>query len=404
MEGLCVSESLRVVVAVTEDPGHALPALALASQLRARGHMVVVDTSPRWRDGVEAMGARFWPAPEYPNGDASKERPTVVDGARTRIMALEEFDPDIAVSDVFTPAPALAAEAAGARRATLISLVYTCSAPGMPPYPLGLLAPRTALGALGWRLAAPLVERAFPNAGWSRRLLPVLNADRALLGLPPLDRIDGPVTDGPTLVATLPHLEHPRPWPSDVHVTGPLFFDWPPGDAELAHRDQRPLVFVAPSSVLDPVLRLVRVALEAFADMEVSVLATTSGRGTSLRVPSNATVKDWVPYYQAMRGADLVVTHGGHGAVTRALCLGVPVLVCPAGGDMAENGARVTRAGAGLMLPWPLLTARALRLAALRLLSQPQFAARAADIAAWSRRNDGAAQAAEIVERYARHR
>ena len=42
-----------------------------------------------------------------------------------------------------------------------------------------------------------------------------------------------------------------------------------------------------------------------------------------------------------MPQADLVICHGGHGTVARALAAGVPVLCCPAVGDMAENGARV---------------------------------------------------------------
>ena len=55
-----------------------------------------------------------------------------------------------------------------------------------------------------------------------------------------------------------------------------------------------------------------------------------------------------------MPQADLVVCHGGHGTVCRALAAGAPVLCCPAVGDMAENAARVAWAGAGLMLPWRL--------------------------------------------------
>ena len=122
---------------------------------------------------------------------------------------------------------------------------------------------------------------------------------------------------------------------------------------------------VAPSTAQDPECRLVRVALEALADVPVRVLATTNRHLPARPLPpppANAVVVDWLSYTQAMAAADLVICHGGHGTVARALGAGVPVLCCPAVGDMAENGARVAWSGAGLMLPWRLLGAASLRL------------------------------------------
>ena len=106
------------------------------------------------------------------------------------------------------------------------------------------------------------------------------------------------------------------------------------------------------------------------ADEPVRVLASTNRRLPAelspLPTPANAVVVDWLSYSQAMGAADLVICHGGHGTVARALTAGVPVLCCPAVGDMAENGARVAWSGAGLMLPWRLLGRRTLRLAVRR--------------------------------------
>ncbi len=80
-------------------------------------------------------------------------------------------------------------------------------------------------------------------------------------------------------------------------------------------------------------------------------------------MPANARLYGWLSYSQVMAEADLVVCHGGHGTVARALGAGVPVLCCPAVGDMAENGARVGWAGVGLALPWRLLGRGSLRVA-----------------------------------------
>jgi UDP:flavonoid glycosyltransferase YjiC (YdhE family) len=65
---------------------------------------------------------------------------------------------------------------------------------------------------------------------------------------------------------------------------------------------------------------------------------------------------------------------------------------------MAETGARAAWAGAGLMLPWRLLGAWSLRVAIRRILGDPRFGERAAEIAAWGRRHDGAERGAQLVE------
>ena len=244
-----------------------------------------------------------------------------------------------------------------------------------------------------WRAAGPVLEAGL------RRGRRELNEERAALGLAPLERFHGGISDGLALVATYPQLEYPRRWPAHVHVTGPMFFELPYPDVELPDGNG-PLVLVAPSTSQDPDGRLVRVALEALADEPVRVVATWNReeRAPDVVAPDNAVVVDWLSYSQVMPGASLVICHGGHGTVARALAEGVPVLVCPAIGDMAETGARVAWAGAGLMLPGRLLGPRTLRRTARLLLRDRSFVTRAAAIAPNSR--GGALQGAESVERF----
>jgi UDP:flavonoid glycosyltransferase YjiC (YdhE family) len=225
-----------------------------------------------------------------------------------------------------------------------------------------------------------------------------------VVGLPPLSRFHGGISENLALVATYPQLEYPRRWPAHVRVTGPMGFELPHPDVELPP-GETPMVLVAPSTAQDTEHRLVRAALDALADEPVRVLATTNRRepGAALpEAPANAAVVDWLSYSQAMPLADLVICHGGHGTVARALGAGVPVLCCPAVGDMAENAARVAWSGAGLMLPWRLVGPATLRLAVRRVLGDPAFAGRAKAIAAWGEANDGAARGAELVEELAR--
>jgi UDP:flavonoid glycosyltransferase YjiC (YdhE family) len=134
-------------------------------------------------------------------------------------------------------------------------------------------------------------------------------------------------------------------------------------------------------------------------------LATTNRPGEEVpKGPPNATVVEWLRYSQVMPLADLVICHGGHGTVCRALGAGAPVLCCPAVGDMAENAMRAAWAGAGLALPWRFTRPAPMRAVVRQLLDEGRFGARAQEIAIWARDHDGAARGAELVEHLGRRR
>jgi UDP:flavonoid glycosyltransferase YjiC (YdhE family) len=390
-------KSRRFLVAAFGDAGHAFPAIALARALRRRGHDVLVETWERWREAVEADGLGFTAAEEYktfpPPAPGSAEGASAADAAWALMPLMEEFRPDVVVSDILTVAPALAAEKAGRRRATLIPHVYPVHEPGMPFFSFGAQPPRTFLGKAVWRAGLPVMTSGL------RRGRREMNEARAAVELPPLDRLHGGISAELALVATLPQLEYPRRWPAGVHVTGPMEFELPYPEIELPAGDQ-PLVLVAPSTAQDPELRLLRASLEALAEEPLRVVATTNrvGSGSLPDAPPNAVVVDWLSYSQVMPQAALVVCHGGHGTVARALGTGAPVLCCPAVGDMAENSARVAWAGAGLMLPRRLTGAGSLRWAARRILGDRRFGECATGIAGWAAQNNGANRGAELVE------
>jgi MGT family glycosyltransferase len=388
---------VRIVLGTEGLTGHALPALALGRELHRRGHDVLLCTSRRWAEEAAALGIRFEATPERLRPLASRSAPgsppTVVEGSQRLLPILADFRPDVVVCDLFTLGPALAAEAAGVARASLVPHVYTVQEPGLPFYLQGLRPPRGRLGRAAWRAVGPA---RLPVLMRGRR---ELNRLRRELGLEPQTRFHGALSDRLVLVATFPQLEYPRRWPEHVHVTGPMFFELAGPEFE-PPRANRPLVLVASSTSQDPRHRLVATALEALAHEPVEVLAVTNRRGETYsgRVPANATVFDWVSYGQAMRCASAVVCHGGHGTVAAALAAGAPVVVCPAGGDQAENGARVAWAGAGVMLPKRLLAAAPLRWSVRRILADQRFRERAQALAAWSDEHDGTERAAGLVE------
>jgi UDP:flavonoid glycosyltransferase YjiC (YdhE family) len=385
----------RFLVAAFGDAGHAFPAIGLARALATRGHEVVVETWERWREAVEGEGLGFTAAEEYktfpPPPPGSADDRSVADAALALVPMLEQEPFDVVVSDVLTLAPALAAERVGLRRATLIPHVYPVTDAGMPFFAVGAMPPRTPVGRALWRSGMPALGVGL------RRGRDELNQSREVVGLPPVDRFHGGLSEELVIVATFPQLEYPRRWPAHVRVTGPIWFELPYPDVEIPEGDG-PLVVVAPSTGQDPDGRLVRVALEALADEPVRVLATTNRPGEPLpEAPANAVVVEWLSYSQAMAAADLVICHGGHGTIARALAAGVPVISCPAAGDMAENGVRVAWAGAGLMVPWRLTGPSPLRVVARKAQADRQYAQRAAKLAAWASDRDLPIAAAAAV-------
>jgi UDP:flavonoid glycosyltransferase YjiC (YdhE family) len=394
---LSSDRQLRFFLGAFGQPGHAFPMLALGAELAARGHEVVYETWARWREPVQANGMTFVPAPEHRGAAPSEPRlqpyKTVVMAARVTRATIAEVRPDVVVHDILTLAPALAAELEGVPRATLIPHVYPVGQPGFPPYALGARMPRTATGRTLWRV----FDR--PVAKGLRQGREELNDARRRLGLPPVDRFHGGLSKQMCLVATFPQLEYPRPWPPHVHVVGPLLWeppfetvDPPPGDA--------PLILVAPSTAQDPSHRLLRAALDGLGREPVRVLATWNRRPLPGPTPvaANSRLVEWLSYSQTMPGCDLVVCHAGHGTLVRALACGCPVLAVPHAGDMAENAARLDWAGAGIRLPWPLLSSRALRLVTRRALADRLLGETARRLATWSGTRGGAHRAADLVE------
>ena len=273
--------------------------------------------------------------------------------------------------------------------------------PDFPPYAFGARLPRTAAGRALWRS----FER--PLAAGLRRGRDELNDARHRLGLPPVQRFHGGLSEQLCIVATFPELEYPRGLarprarrrPAAVGAALRHRCKPPPGEA--------PLVLVAPSTAQDPDHRLLRATVRGLAHEPVRVLASWNRRPIPepLVVPPNTRLVEWVSYARTMPECALVICHAGHGTLVRALACGVPVLAVPHAGDMAENAARADWAGVGVRLPWPLLRPHTLRLAASRALTADslrataqRLAAAGAAGAAGAAAGAGAARAADLVE------
>jgi UDP:flavonoid glycosyltransferase YjiC (YdhE family) len=373
--------------------------IALGRALAARGHDVTLQTWTRWGADLEANGMTFAAAPEYPVFPTSARPLTpyqaVVRAAKDTAPLVAELAPDAIVADILTLAPALAGELHGVPVATLIPHLDPRTPAGSAPYSSGARLPRTAVGRAIWHGADPLLRRGL-ELGRSE-----LNETRRRLGLPPQARVHGGISEALCLVATFPQLEYPRPSPPGAHTVGPLLWE-PPSDDVAVSPGEEPLVLVAPSTSQDVEQRLLRAAIEALANAPVRVLASSNRclPEPPLRIAPNVRLVEWLSYARTMPACDLVVCHGGHGTVARALASGCAVVVVPAAGDMNENAARVDWAGVGVRLPRRMVGVRGLRLAVGRALARPRLRARARELELWAAEHDGPTRAAELVESF----
>lgn len=390
---------MRLLLGAFGDPGHAFPMIALGRALRARGHEVTLQTARQWEEVVRGEGLAFAAAPEYPvfpTRDAPlKPYQAVLKATEETQPLVAECDPEIVVHDILTLAPALAAERAGVKVATLVPHVDPRTAPGAPPYSVGALPPRTAVGRKLWGALRPATDRGLESGRAE------LNETRRRLGLPPREHLHTGLSRQLTMVASFPALEYPRPAEPATEIIGPLIWE-PPTEPVALPPGDGPLVLVAPSTAQDPDHKLLRASIAGLGQLDgVRVLATWNRRPLAqpIELPANVTLVEWISYAQTMSHCDVVINHGGHGTLARVLASGAVPVVVPAGGDQAENAARVAWAGAGVRVAPRLASPRAIRAATERALLEPSLRTTAREFEHWYATHDAGARATELLER-----
>ena len=108
---------------------------------------------------------------------------------------------------------------------------------------------------------------------------------------------------------------------------------------------------------------------------------------------------DYLPGDLAARRAAIVISNGGSTTGYQALAEGRPVLGIPFNLDQYLASQAIERTGAGLVVRAGLADAKTVAGAISRLLAEPAFATRAADVAADLGRSNAPAAFAALVDR-----
>ena len=386
-----------------EGGGSVPPVLTVARKLIARGHRVRVMSDACNRPECEAVGAVFTPWTSAPSR-ASRSRDTdfladwqaetpqaglmrAIDAvwagpalayARDVMAELEREAADLVVTSEMLFGVAAGCEAAHQPYALLCVNVSLFPIPGIPPMGPGL-APARSDGERALHAEITQGGIALFDHG-----LPALNAARAKLGLAPLDHlIDQTRTAEACLLAISRAFDFaPEELPQGVRYVGPQIGEpaWAePWQSPWPTDDPRPLIAVGFSTTFQDHAAVLQRIADAVSGLPVRAVITLGEAilPGEITAPKNVQVVGSCSHDALMREAAVVVTHGGHGTVARALRHRRPLLVMPHGRDQNDNAVRVTERGAGLSLP-PTATVAQIRGALGRLLSEPGFG-RAAD-------------------------
>ena len=355
--------------AAWDGGGAVFPTLSLAGALVERGHDVRVLGDPVLAPEIEAAGAepiawrraphrtvrtaesdlfKDWEA-RTPAGAFARVRDRLMFGragdvAHDVLDELARRPADVIVAEPMLAGALLAGEDAGVPVALILTTVDAFPVEGRPPLGPGF---QPAAGPLG-RLRDRAVARA-ARAAWNRGG-PALNAARVELGLAPVeDAFDSLMDVDRILVLTSDAFDYPElPRHPKVRVVGPRLDDptWV-GDVELPPGSE-PLVLVGLSSSHQGQEDLLRRTAAALGTLPVRGLVTTGPAAEPFGAADNVTVVASAPHAAVLPRTDVVITHGGHGTVIKALAAGVPLVVLPMGRDQLDVAARVTAAGAGV--------------------------------------------------------
>lgn len=397
---------LRILVTGWEGGGNVPPFIAALRGLVARGHDIRLIADDSMRSEAIAAGARFQPwtrAPNRPDRSAAscfvRDR-DIADPIAAfrqwcdRIFVGPARDYALDILDALAAEPAdlmigsdllfggmLAAEVSRVPLVLLAANISSSPLPGHPPFGPGFQPAGNAA-----ERARDAEVAAAGEALWNQAL-PSLNAARTHFGLVPLARVlDQTACAGRCLLATSPSFDFPvAQMPDHVRYVGPLLEE-PSWAVASGHRaiggDARPRALVSFSTTHQGQDEVLRRIVAALGQLPVSAVVTLGKALEELAIeaPDNVDILGSASHEAILPSTQVVVTHGGHGTVLRALRHGVPLVVMPMGRDQNDNAARVEYHGVGIRLD-PTASPSDIARAVRDVLADASFAEKAKQMA-----------------------
>jgi UDP:flavonoid glycosyltransferase YjiC (YdhE family) len=421
--------SKRIVLSTFGSFGDIHPYIAIALELKARGHSPVIATSEVYREKMDALGLAFRAVrPNMPSYDDTEEliklSAELMDpkGGTEKVMELFTANPREVYDDLNAavdgadlllthPLPLVGPIVAQKRQLPWISSVlapisfFSAYDPPVPPqmpalYHLVRLSP--IFGRLFYRLASQRLEKV---------MAPVYRL-RAELGLA---RGEQPLLAGqhsPSMVLALfsSVLAKPqRDWPANTRVTGFPFYDrrdffgettTPTELLQFLQDGPPPIIFTLGSSAFWVAKDFYRDSIRAAQALgQRALLLIGHARNLPAEPLSQGVAAfEYAPFGEVLPRALAVVHQGGVGTTGQGLRAGRPVLIVPHAHDQFDNAARVVRLGCGRMIARPRYNANSAMKELEALLGDANYATKAIEVGKQVQNENGASSAADVIE------
>ena len=417
----------RIVLNTFGSLGDLHPYLALALELKRRGHEPLIATSAIYREKVESAGLLFHPVrPDV--GQLLNDKKALArmwhPQRGTEYLVRDYILPHLNASYEDLLAACQGADLvlthavayAGPLVAEQLKLPWISVALQpllfLSAYDAPVLTVAPFLPALRKFGVAP-VKVILDLGRWqTRRWARPIGKLRRSIGLP--DSVKNPILDGTfspwgTLALFSSQFAQPQPdWPQKVIVCGFPFYDSlgpastssPALDRFLAAGEPPILFTLGSSAVLHPG-SFYRASFEALRAsgrrgiLLIGALPTDTMEGP---MPTNILVEGYLPYSEIMPRCVAIVHQGGIGTTAQALRAGRPMIVVPWSHDQPDNAHRLKRLGVSRTLPRSRYTARSLQHELDLLLADPNYAADAQRLSTVIAREDGVQTACNAIE------
>ena len=412
----------RIVVTTVGSLGDLHPKIAIALELRRRGHNIVFATQKVYQAKIEALGFEFHlihpdaiedpleiaKAIDLKTGMEYIIRQWLLANLRETYTELMDItkSADFLIAGELVYAARLVAEKLGIRWASSALVPMSFFSAYDPP----IIASSPLLGKL--RPLGVTVNRGVVNLAklvtksWTRPIHQL----RKELGLPKL--AGNPLIDdkfSPYLVLAMfsSVLAKPQPdWANNTVVTGFTFDDRDLDKAELTPELQQflnagdpPIVFTLGSvAVLNPGT-FYQESIKAATQLNRRAVLLTGKNSLRDRPPKDIIALDYAPYSKIFPHACAIVHQGGIGTIAQALKASCPTLIVPYIGDQPDNAARVKRLKISRTIVRDKYSASRITKELSELLGNSSYATKAARIGEIVRAENGVKTACDAIER-----
>jgi len=413
---------MKIVIAPYGSLGDLHPLLALAIELRRRGHEIIINTLEVYREKIDALGFEFRPLrPDVNPDDRELARQMMDTKTGTEKLLREILIPNVrpmyedlteAVqgADLLISGEVVFAAASVAEK-TGIKWITTSLAPVSFMSPHDPIVPPTAqwlrhfrfLGATfhGGLLAVVrrMVESWFEPYRKFRREIGLSENHSPIFS--------GKYSDLLHLAMFSKVLGKPQPdWHSPTLQTGFCFYDgqqdlgkMPEGLTEFLETGDAPIVFTLGSAaVMDARDFFEESAKAAKILNRRAVLLYGVYNESPKGVDENIVGFDYAPYSQVFPKAACVVHQGGVGTTAQVLRAGVPHLIMPFSHDQPDNAARCERIGVARTISREKYTAQTTAKQLRELLGDLSYKANAVEKSKIVKAEHGTELACDAIE------